>query len=290
MIDWLPQDWIAAATSSTVTVVLGFVAGAYYKAKVEKSIQHNLDIRLEAVKAAIRKDEEALRADLRAKGDQIAALRGGALSGLANRFAAVDKRRLEAIDKLWSSTVKESQFKLAARMTRTIKMDVALDTAAKQDADGANVREFADVIWKACGLDNLKPVDPPDSERPFIPPLAWALFSAYRQVLGYPVAQLAAMREGVGSRFIADPKSMLDLVKSALPHQAEFVDEFGTLGLSYLIDDLEEALLKELRRSLYNPDADQANVEQAAAILKAADKLAQSSHESINPPTGFRAT
>jgi len=178
MIDWLPSEWLAAITSSTVTAIVGFVVGTYYKAKVEKSIQHKLDARLETIKSTLRIEEERVQADLREKGEQIAALRSGALSGLANRYAAIDKRRLEAIDKLWTSAIKQTQFKMAAKMTASLKMDVVLEAAAREDAEGAKLRQLATVIWNTCGLENLKQADSPDTERPFLPPLAWALFSA----------------------------------------------------------------------------------------------------------------
>jgi hypothetical protein len=284
MLDWFPREWIPAVTSSTILAILSFISATYYKAKVEKSIQHKLDNRLESARSVFRKEEEALRADLRTKGEQIAALRSGPLSGLASRFAAIDKRRLEAIDKLWSAVVKNSQFKMAAKMTATIKMEVALDSATRQDSEGAKLREFATVIWNACGLENLKEAEAPDKERPFVTPLAWAVFSAHRLVLAHPVAQLAALRAGVGAKLLADPKPMLDLVKTALPHQASFIEKFGTNGLTLLIDELEETLLSELQRSMHSPDADQANIEQAAAILKAADKLAESTQQTVKPP------
>ena len=284
MIDWLPAEWFAAIASSTATAILGFAIGTYFKARVEKAVQHNFDAKLENLRAGVRKEEEVLRADLQAKGEQIAALRGGALSGLANRYAALDKRRLEAIDKLWTATVKLAQFKMAAKMTGSIKMEVALDAAAAQDSEGAKLRLFATTIWNASGLENLKANESPHTERPYLPTLIWAHYSAYSQVLGHAVAQLAAMRTGVGAKLLADPKPMLDLVKSALPHQTEFIEKYGTAALTYLIDELEETLLREIQRNLHNPDADQASLEQSAAILKAADTLAKSSKELIEIP------
>lgn len=281
---WIPPEWSAAITSSLVVSLAGIVAGTYYKAKVEKAIQHNFDTKLEALRAGFRMDEEALRAELQAKGEQIAALRGGALSGLASRKAAIDQRRLEALDRVWAAATNKAQYKSAARMSASINMDVALDAAAKQDAEGAKLREFATVIWNAAGLENLKAYDSAHSERPFLPPLVWALYSALSQVLSHPVAQLAAMRTGAGGKALIDPKPMLDLVKSALPHQTAFIDQFGVGGLAYLIDELEEALLREIQRALHNPNVDQASLEQAAAILKAAEKLAKTSREAIEPP------
>jgi len=87
-------DWIPAISTSTLLTVIGFLVGTYYKAKVEKGVQHNLDQKLEELRAKLRRDEEGLKAELRSRDDQIAALRSGALSGMATRQAALDKRRL----------------------------------------------------------------------------------------------------------------------------------------------------------------------------------------------------
>lgn len=272
---WIPPEWLAAITSSAVVSVLGIALGTYYKAKVEKAVQHNFDAKLEKVRADFRQDEERLKADLRANGEQIAALRAGALSGLASRNAAIDKRRLEAIERLWAAVVHQAQYKMAIRMTAALHMDKAIELAAKGDAEAAKIQGMANLIWETSGLDKVTVGPSSDTERPFLPPLAWALFSAYRQVVAHPLAQLAAIRSGVGPKMLVDPKPMLELVKSALPHKAEFIDNHGTGVLSYLVGDLEEKLLLELQKSLSNPGADQAGIEQAAAILRAADAVAE---------------
>lgn len=287
MISWITPEWFAAITSSAVTTIIGIAVGTYYKAKVEKAVQHNFDIKLEGVRTGFRKDEEALRAEIKAKGEQIAALRSGALAGLANRHAALDKRRLDAIDKLWTATVKLGPLKMAAKMTSAFKMEVALDAAAQPGAEGQKYREFATDVWNACGLDNFKAIESAHTERPYLPPLIWALYSANRQVLNRSASQLAAMRHGIDASLFADPTPILDLVKSALPHQTEFIEKFGTGGLSHLIDEMEEALLREIQRALHNLDADQASLEQAAAIIKAADKLAETSIKPLHPPSNI---
>lgn len=284
MIEWLPAGWLAAITSSTATAILGIVIGTYYKAKVEKAIQHNFDAKLETLRANLRKDEEELRADLKAKGEQIAALRGGALSGLANRYTALDKRRLEAIDRVWTAVVGQHLSKMAAKMAGVIDMESALNAAAKKDAEGEKFREFANVIWLAAGLDNVKAEEKPYSERPFLPPLVWALYAAYDHIISHSIAQLAAMRNGIDNNSLSNPKPILELVRSALPHQVAFINSAGVGQLTQLIDELEETLLQEIKAALHNPDADQANLQQAAAILKAADRLAEASKEAGQLP------
>jgi cell division protein FtsB len=281
-------DWAPAITSSTVLAVLGFLAGTYYRAKVEKTVQHRLDRQLEEPRAKLRTEEESLRADLRSKEDQIAALRSGMLSGITQRQAGLDKRRLEALERLWAATVSRSRLKILSQMASAIEMEKAIEMAAQQSPEALGIREFADVIWKASGAESYTADTLADNERPFLQPLTWALFSAYRQVLTLPVAQIAAMRTGVGGKLLADPKPILELVKSALPHQSSFVDSNGTVALPYLVNELEEKLLTEITADLERRHSDSKNLQQASDILKAVTQAAAATQPAPVAPAAVR--
>ncbi|WAC29245.1 hypothetical protein [Ancylobacter sp. SL191] len=280
--EWLSTELIHILTPTMISSAAAWVFSIYYKAKIEKSIQHKFDVRIENIRADLRKEEENLRAELRAKGDQIAALRSGALSGLASRYAALDKRRFEVLEKVWTSAVKKSHLKTASKMMERIKADPMLEASERSDIDGDKARQFAEIIWKSSGLDKLNDHEWPQTERPFVPPLVWALYSAYSSVLSYAPAQLAAMRSGAGKKILADPQPMLDLVKSAAPQYAAFVDDFGASGLPFLIEQLEDALLAELQKSLKSAEVDHESLERAAEILAAADRLASAIKDPID--------
>jgi len=170
-----------------------------------------------------------------------------------------------------------------------LNVDVVLDASAKQDEEGSKARQLAEIIWKTSGIDNLKPFESPDKDRPFIPAIVWALFSAYRQILNLPLAQMSVMRTGVSKRVLADSKEILNMAKSALPHQSEFIDKFGTGGLYYLIEELEERLLSEIMTSLESTASDNKSITQAAAILAAVDKVTASSEDKIEIPDRVRS-
>mgnify|MGYP007037817717 CR=1 FL=1 len=57
--------------------------------RLKASVQHEFDEKLEAIRTEFRKSEESFKSDLRAKENQIAALQGGALSGMVSRQAAL---------------------------------------------------------------------------------------------------------------------------------------------------------------------------------------------------------
>jgi hypothetical protein len=92
------------------------------------------------------------------------------------------------------------------------------------------------------------------------------------------------MRTGTDKKILADPKPLLDMVRIALPHYSDYLDQFGTSGLSLLIDDLEERLLAEIVASLESTASDDKTVAQAAAILKAVQKVAASTKPEVELP------
>ena len=91
--------WLLLAIDAVIGI--GIFAGRnWLKASKERSVQHRFDARLEELRADLRKSEEGLKSELRLKEGQITALRDGVLSGRAHRQALLDKRRLEAVDRL----------------------------------------------------------------------------------------------------------------------------------------------------------------------------------------------
>ncbi len=71
------------------------------------------------------------------------------------------------------------------------------------------------------------------------------------------------------------------LLKAALPHQTQFIDKYDSAGYHYLLDELEEKLLGELRKMLDGVESDEAIIAQSAKIMKAVDKVVADSASQI---------
>ena len=82
--------------------------------------------------------------------------------------------------------------------------------------------------------------------------------------------RLEVLKSGVGPKDYADHEAITKLIKAALPHQAEFIDEYGPTGYHYLLDEIETKLLRELQEMLAGTEADQASIEKAAEVVKLA--------------------
>jgi hypothetical protein len=256
---------------------------AYIKAVVTKSVEHAYDIRLEALKGEIRQSEERLKSDLRTNEAELSALRDGAMSGRARRVAIVDKRRLEASDRLWVEAM--NLFPLKA-LASTIGM-IKFEAAAKEAAKNAEFREF----FKTIGTDALKierPGQAGDCERPFVSPLSWALFSAYRTILVHAWGKLKLLTVGV-----PDPENMFTyepmrkMLTQALPHRSDFIATVQPEQFHVLIEELEAALLSELRLTLDGEEDDRQSIQRAADITKAAIEAAESLKARSKLPAGL---
>ncbi len=94
------SDWIPAISLSAVWLGVAYLARDLIKSSIAKSVQHKFDEKIENLRTNLRNSEETFKGDLRAKEMEIAALRDGALGGLANRQALLEKRRLEAVERI----------------------------------------------------------------------------------------------------------------------------------------------------------------------------------------------
>lgn len=262
------MDWFSFLSVSAVTTALGFVGGVLLKPFVAQAISHGFNRQIEELRSALRKNEDELRSAIKARDDELATLRSTMIEGLSARRSALDSRRLAAVERIWNAAMDHARFKTVSKMTQSLKFETAIDAAAEDGEQGHKLRAFADFIWKTTKLDEIgADAVSPEKERPFVSPILWARFSTYRHMLSFPVARLAAMRTGVGSDLLADPKPLLDAIKLAMPHSTDFVDQHGTASVSYLVEDMETEVLKEIVVNLEDGSVYEKHLEEASKIL-----------------------
>lgn len=260
--------WIPTAIAAFL-VLLVFVGKHSIKAEIEKSVQHKFDAKIETLRAEIRKNEEEFKSELRLKETEISALRDGVLGGRVNRQAMLDKRRLEAVERVWAAVTELAPFKFASATMSNIKFDAA----AKEASRDPKVR----LLFKTMGLPGSGkfPENPAKNERLFVSPIAWALFSAYATVLSVSVLQMKMLELGLAeANKLLDTEKIKTIMKAALPHQTEFIEKYDSTAYHILLDELEEKLLGELRKLLDGVETDEAAIAQSAKIMKAVDEVA----------------
>lgn len=279
--DWLGSlaSWSAWAPALPTAILLGLasaIVAPIYRASIEKSIAHRFELKIEELRSKLRNEEEERKASIKRSDAQLEDLRKSALSGISARHALIDKRRIEAIEKLWSHISDRSPLKSVANFTKSIKIDALLKGASKGDSESIKLRQFAEIIRRSSGLVDISIIPPQNAllkERIFLPQTLWSKYIAYDQALNAPFGYLSAVENGIdSSMFEFEP--ILKLFKEALPNFAEFIDQHGINSISHLIEPLESLLLEEAISSLGASPSDSIIVSQAVVVIEEANRAA----------------
>jgi len=271
---------LTALTSSVVVVAVVGVAAFMLRTTFAKWLQHELNIRLEQYKAARTQDAERLKSELSAQNNRIEALQRGALSGMEARRTALDRRRLEAAERVWSFVA--SIHSIETTVLETFAR-LRLDKIASAAKD-SGVRDWFGVIIDNSGYKDLPPAHTIMKEQPFVSPIVWAMFYAYRAVVLSALIPFHAIRHGIDPKEMIDTKHIHELITTALPKVTPaFLEQWGTSAYPLVAKMLREQLLKELLESLDSPQSDQQSLEKAADIVARAAKLSDPSSSAIPP-------
>ena len=250
-----------------VIALLGSVIALAVKVLVEKGIQHKFDEALERIKSSLRLEEEKLKSTVAAEQARINSLQQLVLSGVSTRNQALDKRRLEAIERLWKGIVDMLPLRSIALATQSLRLDRIIDEAAKKDSSGARMREFAGMMLQIAGADKYTHDSNLDLERLYVPAVLWANFSAYRQILSAPFVRLMLAKSGLDATLLKDDKETLELLKSLLPHTATYVDTWGISAISPLVDQLTTTIVVAFQDALTNPEGDALSLKTANSLM-----------------------
>jgi len=260
--DLLIPVLVSSTTTTIIIALIVWLSKNLILTRLTNSVAHEFDSKLEAVRSEFRNNEEAFKADLRAKEVEIAALRGGAMTTMANRQVALDKRRLEAVDQLWSTVISLG----SAKGVVTLMSIMNFDYVAKKATTDKSVREMLvqDIDMEKFDLSSAA------KARPFVSPLAWALFSGFQAIIMQAVMKVKIIRSGIATEpeKLMDRKGIAEMIKAALPDQTHVLDSEGERAYSRLLEDIEGNLLIELRNMMEGVEADKASIEQAGKILR----------------------
>ena len=256
-------DWLPAIFSTSGLAVVLWLGRNLIAARLTKSVEHEFNIKLEEIKAEQRRSEESLKSELRAKEAQIAALQSGALTAMASRQQALDRRRLESIDQLWASVMALAP----ARTIATIMVSIKFEEAAKEAERNPQARKLFETM--SFGMDP-KDLDTSSAQkaRPFLSPVVWATFSAYMAVCMHAAMRMMVLRYGMGAKDFADNDSIKKLIVASLPHYKEYIEEHGPAVYNYVLDALESKLLQDIQSMLKGSEVDREAIAQAAEIVK----------------------
>lgn len=270
-------QWIPSIATSSLLLVVIWISKNLILTRLRKSVESEFDVKIEVLKADLRNSEEALKAETRSREAEIAVLRTGALSASVTRQAAVDARKLQAVDELWSAVSSLAAGKNICRFMKTIKFDVAIT----ETENNPELRNLFRAMGSGCDASKFD-LSGSQKARPYVSNLAWAYFSAYSAIISDGVIRIEMLKRGIPGKDLVDVKGISELVTAALPYYSKFIEEHGPTGYYMLLDELESLLLKDFEIMLSGQEADAATVERAAEILKKADAV-RAGNQGVQP-------
>ena len=123
--------WIASIVPTTLLCLAIWLGRKFIATWLVKSVEHKFDRKLEAVRNDFRQQEDAFKADLKLKEKEISDLRSGVMTAMISRQMALDKRRLQAVDQLWSATTALAGAKKISSFMAVMKFDAIAEEAAR---------------------------------------------------------------------------------------------------------------------------------------------------------------
>lgn len=262
--DW--SDWIPAVAVPIIITGIFYFTPEALKSLIDRLIGYRFDRQIEVLRAELRKSEETFLHQLRTKDSEIAAIREGALTGLAGRQAHLDRRRIEAVEKLWAAVVEFRTLLPLASIMSAINFENAAKTSIGDREQQAAFQRF----FKPFGIEKFKSNNAA-LERPFVSALAWSIYSAYQAILLQAVAQAHILQFGLDPKMI-DETGARTLAKTIVPNWASYIDSYGVNAMP-LLAEIEAKLLDELNNIIKGKESDKDSIERAAEILKLATEI-----------------
>ncbi len=261
-------DWIPALSVPAVLGVVGYWARTLILTWLTRAVSHEYDAKLAVLKVDLESKQAVFKAELQAKQAQLDSFRSAVLSGITSRQAAVDKRRLEAVDQLWEAVRLLGFAKNAASLISTVNFEALLKETERNPNAKELVKPFSVPLEKVSEL-----VEVSHKARPYLSSLAWAYYSAYHAILMLAVVQVEMLKSGLNTPELLNSNHVVKLANAALPGHENYLSKHGTVGAYYLLEELESKLLAELMRTLKEGAGDMENVDQVSAILVAVEDL-----------------
>lgn len=261
-------DWIPALTVPGALALIAYWSRKLIVTRLTRAVSHEYDKKLAVLKADLDGSQSALRAELQAKQAQLDTFRSVVLSGFASRQAAVDKRRIEAVDQLWEAVRLLGSAKATATVMSKFHFEALLKEVERNPKAADIVKPLSFPIEKMAEVSLSS-----HSARPYLSPLAWAYFAAFQSILMFSVVQAMMVQHRLTKPELLNEKHVVNLAIAALPEQKAYLEEHGAIGAFYLLDTLESRLLGELTRTLKVGAGDNENAEQAAGIIQAVEEL-----------------
>lgn len=254
----------SGAAAATILAIFGFIfRDVLLRLFINRSAHHN-NQRIAELEDRLSRERS-----------QIDDLRQIVIRSVSTRNEKLLEKQVAACEDLWRATVSNKKYIVASKCLQSIN----IDQMNMHIGDG-KVSQFIDAIAQTSGVQKLideqqqqtqqtlssnRNTDSAALTKPFISPRAWVLYSLHSSIIWHAVLTLVGWKNGITTELLKNDE-LLANVKNALPHTETLLDEHGVGGTYFLLDEIEEALLKELKQALKVGETDQDAVFHAQTI------------------------
>ena len=182
-----------------------------------------------------------------------------------------EAREIQSIGNLWSATVDLAPLKALGSATRSLDLVRLAADASPHTPEGQELQRQAATLLAAQGLTDPSQIGKDttaEKARPFVPPLAWACFAAYRHILLWTYDQLRIAKDGLGAKSRA-PTSLIEAAKVALPPHHTALEDHGAFCFPTLYEAFETRILAALGGDASHAPEDPARADSILSLLAA---------------------
>jgi hypothetical protein len=237
--------------SLSAAAIIAAIAGLLIRPTrdlIFKFVANNIDYKLQ-------KKIETLRSELRLAEDRIRAVTHSAFSLVSGRQAAIDGKKLDAIQALWSHRAELNKGKSLVETMGHLNLDVV----SKRIESDEKLQQFFQMYdntsplkkWAENGfLSDIEPI------KPFLSPVLWGLYTAYQSIITISLTQVKMFSNGITDDGMLQTDAITALLKAALPEHQEYIGKHGLKARSQILEWLDQKLLDATLNALNGTQAD----------------------------------
>jgi hypothetical protein len=250
----------ATLVSSTIVIpALLYLFKTIIKEFLTNAIKHDYDIKIEELKSKLAQN-----------GNDVRNLREGALNGVYYRQSKLYDKQIQAVESLWSDVIELSKTKSFSTCLLSLSDDFSdIANKAKDDDKVRKLFETLEGNFKIEGINFLIG----EKLRPFLSPLSWAYYKAYKSILAYDFIKFNIIKFGVGEEVLEENTKLKKLIEIALPDKKDYIYDKTTNSFYYLLEILENRLLDELKIFLKGTESTKESIDLASSIMNQVEEL-----------------
>lgn len=260
-------NWIPSLITTGGFGVVVFLSKNLIVNRLTNAVKHEYDTKLEEVKASHKLIEQRLQAEIQKREHEVITIRESAFSGLAHRKSLLFERQLKAVDDLWQAYITLSPAKIVSAMMSRVDIQMV----SKNIANDSNMQQLFQMIGQNVDMVKLGTIQS-EKLRPFVSEPIWAYFSTYQSIVLHYVMLAKIFEFGLEEKMIKSDE-LVNLLTKVLPHQKEFIEKFRVEGSFYLLEEIEQKLLKEINDFLSGKGVSEERLKEATEIIKHSEKL-----------------